>query len=111
MCNTRRETHRNDRENTRVNNPQPLGAIHPQLRIYNTLAYTLPQPQCPARMKAGLTPLENLLDHRLVTVAGHRPGVVALDDVLEAGAGHDNVVDHADAFAQGDKVEIVGEEV
>lgn len=62
-------------------------------------------------METCLRPLKDLSDHALVRATGHRPGVVALNNVLHPVAVHENVVDKADTFAKGNEVKVVREEV
>lgn len=97
-------TYRNDREDTGIDNPEALDTVDPQFRIHDTLLDALAQPRGAARVEARLRALEDLADHGLVAVARHGPGVVALDDVLQPVARHDDVVDHAHALAQRDQV-------
>lgn len=61
--------------------------------------------------ESSLRAFQDHLIHSGVGSAGHRPWVITLHDILHALAVHDDVVDEADALAQRDDVEIVGEEV
>lgn len=57
--------------------------------------------------ESGLRSLQNHLDHGLIRVAGHGPGVVVANDVLHAVAIHDDVIHHSNSFTESDEVEIM----
>lgn len=61
--------------------------------------------------EASLRALEDHLDHSLVGGPWHGPRVIALDDVLHPLAVHDDVINEANTFPQGDEVQLVGEEI
>lgn len=61
--------------------------------------------------ETSLAPFEDHLVHGLIGVAGHGPRIVVDDEVLHAIAIHEDIVHEAHAFAEGDEIQVVGEEV
>ena len=85
--------------------------MNPQLPIHDPLPNILRQPIRTTGMKARLAAFQNRPIHRLIRRPRHRPRIILAHEILHAVAIHEDVVDEADAFAHGDEVEIVGEEV
>ena len=102
---------RDNGEYRRINNPQPLDTMNLQLPINDPVCDILRQSICATRMEARLSAYQDGPVHRLIRRPRHRPGVVFTHEILHAVAIQDDIVDEADAFAQGDEVEIVGQEV
>ena len=102
---------RDNGEYRRINNPQPLDTMNLQLPINDPLCDILGQPIRATGMEARLTAFQDGPIHSLIRRPRHRPGIVFAHEILHAVAIHEDIVDEADAFAQGDEVEIVGEEI
>lgn len=61
--------------------------------------------------EASLRALEDHFDHSLVGRPWHGPRVITLDDVLHPLSVHDDVINEANTFPQGNEVQLVGEEI
>ena len=82
-----------------------------QLSIHDPLFDIFRQPIRTTGMKSRLAALQDGPIQCQIRRPRHRPWIIFAYEILHAVAIHDDVVDEAEAFAHGDEVEIVGEEV